>query len=789
MISLHTLSLLEFDKLLRIIAGFANSGATEAAVAELAPLSDKLEIARRQHETGDILRLSSQGITLGLSPFPDISGLFSKARPQGAVLEGVELACFTPVLELISDVAENLGLREDVPSLRQLAEGLAGFPEILKVLKKSIDSQGAILDTASSTLAGIRAEIRRIESRIRKKLEDMTRSEAVSVFLQDDFVTTRSGRWVIPVRMDSKGQVAGVVHDVSKSGETAFVEPIAIIGLSNELENLTAEEKAEEIRILRSISARIREHLAEIEEQFALLVYIDMLNCITRLAVLLRMEVPEINETGFVNLVNGRHPLLSLSFQKHGTGRQVVPLSVRLGGDDTVMVITGSNAGGKTISIKTIGLLALMAHTGMPVPADSSSSFPLISDLLIDIGDEQSIENDLSTFSAHIAHISEILKRADSKALVLLDELGTGTDPVEGAALACAVLNEIKERGALLFATTHLTDIKGFVHRTAHMLNASMEFDQNTLSPLYRLRVGEPGQSHAIEIARRYGLPDSVVDSAKALLGGVKVEFDNLIRDLTEKRAYYENAINKIEEQKSELEEKGKALDELTASATRERDAVMAKAYRESSALAGTVKKELYELLEAAKKAEKEKIRESLKSVETKKNEIDKTLAAQMPEEAGSLSIDSIKKGDLVYVRSIDLDAQVVDIDIRHERIRVKYGSVEVEIPFAGIQKKKGRGAGAGSQKAERYQVAPESAALSINIIGLRVDDALPRIEPFLNHAALAGLREVAVIHGIGAGILMRVVREHIQGHPLVAGFRSGEQHEGGRGVTVVTLK
>ena len=348
MLSLHTLSLLEFDKLLRIIAGFANSGATEAAVAKLAPFSDKLEISRRQRETGDILRLSSQGVSLGLSQFSDIGGLFSKARPEGSVLEGVELAGFTPVLELISDIAENLGLREDIPSLRQLAEGLTGFPDILKVLKKSIDSQGAILDTASSTLAGIRAEIRRLESRIRKKLEDMTRSADVSVFLQDDFVTTRSGRWVIPVRMDSKGQVAGVVHDVSKSGETAFVEPIAIIGLSNELENLTAEEKAEEIRILRSISARIREQLVEIEEQFKLLVYIDMLNCIARLAVLLRMEIPEINESALINLDNGRHPLLSLSFQKHGTGRHVVPLSVRLGGDDTVMVITGSNEGGKT---------------------------------------------------------------------------------------------------------------------------------------------------------------------------------------------------------------------------------------------------------------------------------------------------------------------------------------------------------------------------------------------------------------------------------------------------------
>ncbi len=789
MISPHTLSLLEFDKLLTIISGFANSGASEAATAELVPFTDSQDIRRRQALVGDILLMSSKGIALALSQFPDISGLFSKVRPEGAVLEGVELAGFTPVLEIISDISEQIVSRDDIPNLGRMAEGLTGFPDLLKVLKRSVDSQGNILDTASSALAEVRGEIRRLEARIRKKLEDMTRSEEVSTFLQDDFVTTRSGRWVLPVRMDSKGQVAGVVHDVSKSGETAFVEPIAIIGLSNELENLSAEEKAEEIRILRSISSRIRERLGELESQFEVLVYLDVLNCIARLALRLRMEIPAINDTGLINLVNGRHPLLALSFQKHGAGRQVVPLSVRLGTEDTVMVITGSNAGGKTISIKTIGLLTLMALTGMPVPADSSSSFPMINDLLIDIGDEQSIENDQSTFSAHIVHISEILKKADSKSIVLLDELGTGTDPVEGAALACAVLKEIKERGSLLFATTHLMDIKGFVHRTEGMLNASMEFDQDTLTPLYRLRIGEPGQSHAIAIARRYGLPDSVVDSAKALMGGVRVEFDNLIRDLTEKRAYYENAIIEIERRKSEIEEKRKALDEMTAVARRESDALMLKARSDAMQLAGTVKRELYGLLEAAKKAEKEKIREALKTAESKQKELDRDLAAYMPDDSEAIIIDTVRPGDTVFVTSIDDDAQVAAVDLRHERISVSYGNVEIEVPFSAIRKGKGKGPARVKRTQQRIQATVESAPSTINIIGLHADDAMSRIEPFLNHAALAGLRQVVIVHGIGAGILMKMVREHLTGHPLVADFRSGEQQEGGKGVTVVMLK
>jgi DNA mismatch repair protein MutS2 len=788
MTSTGILQQLEFDKLLMIIAGFAHSPATEAAVAELAPLRGREEIACRQQQIGDILRLYSEGISLDIFQFADLGALFSRLRPEGALLEGIELAGFIPLFEVIDSVTAQLGQREDVPALSALSEGLGSFPDMLKLLRRSVDSQGEILDSASPTLAGIRSNTRRLEAKIRKKLEDMTRSEEVAVFLQDDFVTTRSGRWVIPVRMDSKGQVAGVVHDVSKSGETAFVEPVAIISLSNELENLNAEQKAEEIRILRNISGRLRERISEIEGSFRALVYLDTINCIACLAIQQRMAIPEINKTGHISIINGRHPLLAIAFEKHGGSRQVVPLTVRLGGDDTIMVITGSNAGGKTISIKTIGLLAIMALSGMPIPADSASSIPLINEFLIDIGDEQSIENDLSTFSAHIGHIAEILKKADRNALVLLDELGTGTDPVEGAAIACAVLNEIRERGALLFATTHLMDIKGFVHRTPGMLNASMEFDQNTLTPLYRLRLGEPGQSYAIEIAKRYGLPDSIIDAAKRLLGGVKVEFDNLIRDLTEKRAYYEKAVEEVGRREKAVAEEEERLERSRMSLQQERDSVLAKAYGEATDLASGVKREMHELLEAAKKAERAQIRESIKKVEEKQKEFETAAAEFAPEEQALLSIDDISVGDIVHIRTIDAEAEVVEINKRHDRIKVKRGGVEVEVPFAGISRSKAK-AGRGDKVRERFSADTESADTSINIIGRRVDDALMEVEPFLNHAALAGIRQVSIIHGIGTGVLMQAVKEHLKGHPLVENFRSEEQHKGGWGVTVVLLK
>ncbi len=614
-----SLSLLEFNKLLSVIADFAHSEATRNAVLAMHPLGDRAGIEKRSGQTSEVMRIYDGGGTLPILSFSDIGPLLARVAPEGAVLEAVELAEFIPVLDNINGLESQIRQYENLLQLNELADTLTGFPEILRVLERSIDSEGAILDSASHALSELRGQIRRLESRIRKKLEEIVRDGDISVFLQDDFITSRSGRWVIPVRMDSKGQVPGVVHDVSKSGETAFIEPPAIINLTNEHENLVAAQKAEEIRILRSISAQVRGSALEIGEQYRVVVYLDVLNSISKFAGMFRMQVPRIseaNETGDLCLINARHPLLMIGLQRSGSQRDVVPLNVTLGGDRTVMVITGSNAGGKTIAIKTIGLLQIMALSGMPVPADSASSFPLVDQLLIDIGDEQSIENNLSTFSAHVSNISKILKAADARALVLIDELGTGTDPDEGGALACAVLNALRESRALVFATTHLTDIKGFVYRTEGMVNASMEFDQKTLTPLYRLRIGEPGQSHALEIARRYGLPDSIVDSAKAMLGGLKVEFDNLIVDLTEKRAGYERGLDEIRKERLEIEELRRALGGALSGAEARQKEMLANAYREAAEIVAKTKRELHELLEDARKNDREKRREAIKRAE-----------------------------------------------------------------------------------------------------------------------------------------------------------------------------
>jgi len=402
-------STLEFDVILREISRWCHSGASREAVQAILPLSGAEEIQRRFGMVREIRGLTAQGVPLRISPFEEVSPILEKLRPEGAVLAPLELVSFLPVLRALASVADQMGCRDDIPLLHELAGGITGFSDILDPLERSLDSEGNILDTASRLLFDIRARKRALNARIRKRLEEIVRERDITVFLQDDFVTQRGGRWVIPVRMDSKGQVPGVVHDVSNSGETAFMEPLEIIGLANELENLSAEEKVEEIRILREICGWIREDSPEIASQQAALVRLDALNSIALFADSLDARTPIIGRDLTLKLVGARHPILMLLRRAEGLPR-IVPLDLSLGGDDQVMVITGPNAGGKTIALKTAGLLLLMALSGIPVPADETSVFPLIDNLLTDIGDEQSIENSMSTFSAHAANISRILR-------------------------------------------------------------------------------------------------------------------------------------------------------------------------------------------------------------------------------------------------------------------------------------------------------------------------------------------------------------------------------------------
>jgi DNA mismatch repair protein MutS2 len=787
MIPNASLELLEFHKVLKYIADFAHSDASRSSILDIRPLDNRDDVALRLGQIADIRRLYSEGKSLGLYSFSDISPHIATIKPEGAVLEAIELADFISVLDIASGISLRIRDRFELSQLRKLAAHLTGFPDILKILKKSIDNEGNILDSASPLLADLRAQTRRLEVKIRKKLEEIVRDERLSVFLQDDFVTTRSGRWVIPVRMDSKGMVPGVVHDISKSGETAFIEPLSIINLSNELENLIAEQKAEELRILRNICSMIRQEINGVDAEFRTVVYTDVLHSIVMFADVLNMEIPQINVSNQVALVKARHPLLQLSLQKAGSLHPVVPLEVQLGGDNTVMVITGANAGGKTIAIKTIGLLLLMALSGIPLPADSSTSMPFVNNLLADIGDEQSIESNLSTFSAHMTNISGILKGGDSGTMVLIDELGTGTDPDEGAALACAILKEMRKTGALVFATTHISDIKGFVHRTEGMINASMEFDQETFTPLYKLRVGEPGQSHALEIAKRYGIPESLIEDARNMLGSLKVELDHMISDLNRKRAEYESALNELGRQQLEIGEKNRLLKKEASEIRGKKREILADAYREASELIAGTRRQMNAYLDEIKRIEKSERQKVMKKVEDLRVSVTEKLMEFDTGDAETLSIDEVQKGDVVHIRSLACEASVIDVNRRTNRLKVVANNMEIEVPLTDITpgKKKTH---AFSRPVFQTERPEEPVPLKINLVGMRVDEALSQLERFLNDASLAELREIIVIHGIGKRVLSKAIHEYLNDHPLIKSYRDGTPEEGGVGVTIVSM-
>lgn len=790
MISPDTLARLEFDKLLAEISSHAHSHCTVVHIHNIRPLSDITLIRTVSGRIEEIRALDRFGISLDLGSFEDIRPFFELLKPGGAVLPPSELLLFIPVLRLYASLARQFAQREDIPLLKSIAPQLRGFPEILEPLAASIDSDGSIMDSASTLLRETRRAKRGMAGRIRKKIEEIIRESGIEKFLQDDFITQRSGRWVIPVRMDSKGMVKGVVHDVSSSGETAFMEPLEIIPFVNELENLTAEEKAEEFRILRQLSSWLREDADQISACFETLLELDRLNSMARFALEYDLEPATLNEHGDLHLVEARHPLL-LMMQKRGAVNSVEPLQLNLGatatGSPSVMVITGPNAGGKTIALKTAGMLTLMALCGLPVPAGARSTFPMVDSLLVDIGDEQSIEQSHSTFSAHAARVSDILKRSGTRTLVLLDELGAGTEPLQGAAIACGVLHELQQQGSIVIATTHLTDIIAFVHKSPGMINAGMAFDDVRFTPLYRLVVGEPGQSHAVEIARRFGMPERVIEFARLMLGNAGSEFAELLTELRQKRSEYENLSASFKLRERLLDERSAELDSRADEVIRIRKEAAEKGWNDARELISATRRRTNALLDQFKREKRSGIAAALRQAEN-------DLIGQLRpggERAALLPLESIKKGDTVHINSLDCDGVVLSLDERSGKIRARAGAMELDLPLTELSKPMTKCAGlkrkstAGTWKAS----IEESEQHELKLIGMRVDDALAELEPFINHAAAVGLNEVRIIHGLGTGRLRDAVREELERHPLVLGHRPGEPHEGRDGATIVTLR
>ena len=791
----HTYRVLEFYKVLEMASVFAVTAPGREIINTIRPLPDIEGIKTQIALISECRQVLSEGRHPGIEQFDDLLPLLKKLRPADSILQPVEFRAFLPLFYS----AFNLKIfsnSPDFPGLGDIASGLTTHAQIKETIERSIDREGKITDNASPELSHIRQSIKTCEKKIKTILDGILKQKDIEPHLQDYYLAERNNRWVIPVKTDSKGSVPGIVHDISNTGETVYIEPYSIQVIGNELESLRAEEKLEMYRILRRLAALLREHLDTIESDYHIIASVDALNALAGFAEKLDMSSPELNDKGYIKILAGRHPLLWKALEKEKRSNALVPLDIEVGRNHSCMVITGSNAGGKTVALKTMGTLTMMALSGMHIPAGSGSSIPFLTRVFADIGDDQSIEQNLSTFSAHITRISEILKNSDSRSLVIFDELGTGTDPEQGGALSCSILKQLRERGILTIVSTHLGMLKAFAHSEEGMINSSMEMREiqnegvSSYRPTYRLSVGEPGTSHALEIAESLGLQREVIEEARKFIKGEGAEIESLIADLKKKNMEIDIRLEETEKLKHEVAELRSSLNEELMKIKSGKQQSMASTLAEAEEIIRVTKREAAEMIDKVKKAGIEEKRKILKELDRKQGELKKQKEEFAPEKL--LAIREAKEGQHVFINSLRTHGVILSFNEKTGRCNVMVNDKEIMIALSGLSE----AAPDYEDKMSKSTARPATAGLSINnnvsdeinVIGQRVDPALSLIERYLNDVSLAGLKQVKIIHGIGTGILAGAICDFLKDHPLVEEFRKGYEEEGSDGVTMVTL-
>ena len=803
-----SLSTLGYDKLIARLAAQCQTARGRALALALKPSAEFAEVLHRQRLTAEGRRLREMKPNVGLGAVRDIGTLAHQAG-LGHVLEPAELLDVQATLAHGHTVRETIDrLRVYLPFLAEISDHIGDFREITTEIGRCINQRAEVVDAASPVLAQLRRESRVAHDRLTARLNQLLTSSRTAI--QEPIVTLRDGRYVIPVKAEQRAQVPGIVHDVSSSGATVFLEPLETVEMGNRWREMLAEEQREVARILRELSSRVGARDADIAETIEALAKIDLSLAKARLGE--EMGAKELPHDGHEQpwlrekpdalfLENARHPLL--------TG-EVVPVTVWLGdegenrnsrgesdrGAFSVLLITGPNTGGKTVALKTVWLSSLMVQAGLPVPAGANSRLPIFDAAYADIGDEQSIEQSLSTFSSHVGNIISILESATGGSLVLLDELGAGTDPVEGAALAKAILSHLLAIGCLTVATTHHGELKAFAHTTPGIANASVEFDVETLSPTYRLHIGLPGQSNALAIAQRLGMPEPILDEARAGIDPDRLAVESLISDLHREREAAETA--SAEQRTAALEaERGrqrvtKELQSLEANRTR----LIEKTQREMETELAQMRSRLRDATRELQKAERLNVFERAQAVEAAKEEVAeaetsvKRVTTRTPRRRRA-PLPQIAAGDQVFLIDVPTPGEAISPPDEQGDLDVKLGSLRARINVRQIERVEkgergngdGRGAAPPASRLPMPTIPPE-----LDLRGLTVDEALLLIDQRLDEAARAGVRELRIIHGKGTGTLRRAVREMLSKHALVQGHAAAQPRGGGDGVTVVEL-
>jgi DNA mismatch repair protein MutS2 len=784
-----SLEMLEFPRIREILAGFTSFSASHELAITLKPEHDYQQISLWLGQAAEARQLLSLEPGFSIGGVLDIREAARMAALEG-ILEPQNLVEIQQTLSSLHQLRSRLGqLSGDFPRLWNIAEGIVELRQIEKDIASCLDASGEVLDTASPNLASIRQRLRESRQQILERLEAIIGSPKGRQILQEDIITEREGRYVILVKIECRHEIKGIVHDISNTGATVFMEPTATVGLGNALRELIIEERHEIERILGILSAEVGAHCDDISRSIALAAELDLVLAKARYAKRIKAAEPVIitpgqdsgkakdSEACFLRLVAARHPLL---------GDKAVPFSVEIGRDYTVLLITGPNTGGKTVTLKTIGLLSLMAQAGIPIPASEESRLPVFDSVFADIGDEQSIEQTISSFSWHMGNIVRIIRGATGKSLVLLDELGTSTDPAEGSALARAILRHFQSRGALTAATTHYSDLKAFAHTTAGFENASLEFDPVTLTPTYHLTVGIPGGSNAMATASRLGIPAEIISEARAMLTEGSQEVETLLATLMAEKQKMESLHgeltaerDKLARQNAELEKKRQRLENEERQTLQEaRDRIV----REAAELHKEIRQAAAELRREKSAARMEAAKRALAAV---RQQLDGETWQVKTAEAQDTDT-TINTGDTVWIKEAGLTATVLTVLEESQEVEVQAGRTKMRLGLDSVVKTTEAPETTASPTRSRPTV--RRVPLELDLRGKRADEVEVVLDIYLNDAAQANIEEARIIHGIGTGTVRSIVREFLASHPLVKSFRSAEQGEGGDGATMVSF-
>ena len=787
---------IEFDKVLAKLAEYTSCEDAKFNALHLKPETN-LDLARALlNQTSDAHMLLARFGGPSFGGLKNVNNALSRAN-AGSVLNTKELLDIAGVLRVIRTLSQWRASNSGVQTvLDSLFNALVPNKYLENAIFNAIVTEDEISDNASPTLAEIRRKIRIQESKVREQLERFTRSQAHSKYLQENIITQRNGRYVVPVKNEYRSEVAGLVHDTSSSGATVFIEPMAVVEANNEIRVLQSKEREEIERILYELSVSAGEFADSIKRSYECCLELNLIFAKAQYAYSIKACPPILNDKGIVNLRQARHPLID--------PKKVVPVDIMLGKDFDTLVITGPNTGGKTVSIKTIGLLSMMAMCGLMIPAGDRSEISVFTEILSDIGDEQSIEQSLSTFSAHMTNIISILDAAGDGSLVLIDELGAGTDPVEGAALAMAVLEALHAKGAKIAATTHYAELKAYALETPRVENGCCEFDVSTLRPTYRLLIGVPGKSNALAISEKLGLDKSVIERAQELVSVENKEFENVVDRLEETRLKMESELEKAKATADRTEKEKAEIEKQRDEIAKLREKEMEKARSQALKVVEQAKREAYTLLQELDKLKKEqqKTKDAAELARRAKALVRKGVEAIDSAADPVIGIDDddenytlprpLKAGDTVIIRDIGKTAKVLSLADKNGNVEVQAGSIKTRVKLSNLRLCEN------APKKNELRSTPKvhgesrlnmAANTRLDLRGMTVDECLIELDRFIDMGLRTGLNEFTVVHGKGTGALRTAVTRYLKASPFVKSSRLGVYGEGEDGVTIVTLK